>query len=250
VLFLFLPGLPGIGQESANPTRPAPVGVPVLFHGEEVARVHGGMGGFSAEERQAAIAERLRRATEDWASDPQTITVREAPQGTEILLGGRSLMVVTDADAAVVGRPRDAVAGDYAGRFRRAIELARDRQALPWLLIGGLKSVLATAALAAALVLMRSLGRRALRFLDAAREREAGSIVLVGLHGLWVLLALVVRLLAWPLALGLFLTYQHFVLHYFPATERAGRSTTPSSASCGRPSTGSPPTPRTWRCWR
>jgi hypothetical protein len=198
--------------------------MPILFQGEEVARVNGGMGGFSVEERRVAIAERLSRATEDWALDPKTMTVREAPQGTEILLGGRSIMVVTDADAAVVGRPRGAVATEYAGRFRQAIELARDRQSLPWLLLGSLKSVLATVALLAALAMMRSLGRRALRFLDTARAREAGSVVAVGIHGLCVLLGLVLRLLVWPLVLVLVLTYLHFVLHFFPATVRAGQT--------------------------
>jgi small-conductance mechanosensitive channel len=39
-----------------------------------------------------------------------------------------------------------------------------------------------------------------------------------------VLTALVLRLLAWPLALALFLTYLHFVLHFFPATAPAGET--------------------------
>jgi small-conductance mechanosensitive channel len=48
--------------------------------------------------------------------------------------------------------------------------------------------------------------------------------VAVVVHGLAVLTALVLRLLAWPVALALFLTYLHFVLQFFPATAPAGRT--------------------------
>jgi hypothetical protein len=106
----------------------------------------------------------------------EKITEEEVPQGTAILLGDRSMMVVTDADAAAVGRPRVAVAGDYARRFRQAIEQARDRQSVRWLVLGVIKSLLATAALLAALVLLRVLRRRALRALEAVQEGGAAGV--------------------------------------------------------------------------
>jgi small-conductance mechanosensitive channel len=214
------------GAEKPAATSSDQVGVPVVFDGETVAVATGKVGAFSPSDRAVAIASRLRKVTDDWGYDPDTISVAEAKDGSEIVVGDQSIMVVSDADARAAGKLRQVLADEFAQRFRQVIKDVRNRHSLRYLLLGSLKAILATTALIVGLALMRALGRRSLRWLDEvqARSGRENSLGAIFTHGLSLFLSLVLRLLAWPTVVLLLLTYLHYVLYFFPTTAPLGRA--------------------------
>jgi small-conductance mechanosensitive channel len=233
--------LPGPGHRAlAQAPGPAskargPESVPLVFEGERIGAATGSAGAFSAAERAVAIVQRLERIRDHSDVDPAMIAVKEVRDGTEILVEVKELadagdgdtlvaehkiMVITDEDAAAAGVGRRALAEDYRGRFRRAIEAARIRHSFATFALGIVKTILATLLLVVGLALIRVVRRSFLRSLETAQARVAAdeSLVTVLVHTLCVLLSLLVRLLVWPAIGLLFLTYLHFVLHFFPST--------------------------------
>jgi small-conductance mechanosensitive channel len=215
--------LPAQAQEPAAKSKTADrTSVPVIFEGETIAIATGRVGAFSPSERAVAIRQRLEYVAAHWEFDPTTITIvaNDDDSGDDIFLGPRLIMEVTKADAAAAGKPRRALAEEYALRFRTAIEQARDRHSIRWVLLGGLKAVAATVALLVSLALLRALRRRAVWSLDDVLQQGGRNESIVGVlgHTLGVLLSLLLKLLAWPVVGILLLTYLHYVLHFFPAT--------------------------------
>lgn len=95
----------------------------VLINGEVVMRLAGGL------ERAREVAARLDRAFDE---DPSPLDVRVAGvlDEWEIRIGEERIVVLTEADARLVGRTRREVAMDYAATLRRVITEDRRRRTL------------------------------------------------------------------------------------------------------------------------
>ncbi len=200
----------------------------VIFEGETLTVVNSGLGPFSAADRAEAAVERLLKVVESWELDPTQVSVSDVPAEdlTEIQVGGTVIMAVTDEDVAGSGRTRQDQANALAARLRTAVMNARVRHSSRWLVVGGLKTGLATILLVAAVVLVKVMGRHLGAKLDArgigAGQQE--SMVAFLTHVLCVVSSLTLRLLTWPVAALFGLIYLHFVLDFFPSTAYLAKS--------------------------
>src|SRR5262245_16730627 len=84
------------------------VRAPVVIDGRVLAHVRG-ITGHPAEERAAAIEERIAAAARDSTLDPATVHVEESEDVSRIQAGDDLLMGVFDADAALEKLDRQAL---------------------------------------------------------------------------------------------------------------------------------------------
>lgn len=201
---------------------------PLVFEGETLAVMASPVGPFTAVERAEAAADRLERAVGNWELDPTKLEVRsvEAEGLHEILVGGRVILAVTDEDARSAGLSRQAEAEALSKRLRDGILKARHRRSARWLLLGGLKTGLATVLFVASAVIVRVVSRRLRRRLEqaGARARQQESLLPFLAHIPCLVISLSLRILTWPAIAVLGMVYLHFVLDFFPSTMHLARS--------------------------
>jgi small-conductance mechanosensitive channel len=102
-------------QVSANAS-----GAPLIISGDTLFVVRAPLGPFTPEERAASIRERLGSIQR--LGGPDTVSVREGPAGSDIMVDSSIIMTVTDEDASRAGKLRGALAGEYAGILSRHIQ--------------------------------------------------------------------------------------------------------------------------------
>lgn len=211
-------------QDTARPPAAAdaaPAGAPVVVRGDTVLRVPGRFGSFTAEERAAAIAARLRdlsRATLD------SLTLVPGETVTEILAGDRVLMVVSDGDAAALGVPRADLAQTFRDAMWEELDRLSVRGTIRALAYGLLWTVVATAVL---LLLLRLL-RGGIERLDGTLEARRASFPALRIKTLELLSAAqlargvqaTIRFLRTALVVVLLYFYLPLVLSFFPWTQR------------------------------
>lgn len=114
---------PSQKNPAATQSAPAPnsEGVPVVHQDRTLFDIHAGVGSFTAQERAAALSDRLARLATDPSARTRTVTVVERGHVSEITSGDVLLMAVTEEDALVAGRSRQDVAADYAARIQRIL---------------------------------------------------------------------------------------------------------------------------------
>lgn len=208
---------------AAEPPAPAIATAPVKVDGRTLFMVRG-ISSNPADERAAAIAERIVQVARKRSIDVDSLKVVEGEAYASIMAGDTLIMGVFDVDAALEGvQRRDVLAGLYRDRIARAIVSWRAERAPGVLLHGTLWTIGAFAALAAALAALVWLFRRLDFFLERryrARVQDVGikSFRLVhaeqlwsGVRGLLSLFKALAMLAAVYLALN-------FALAQFPAT--------------------------------
>ncbi len=99
-------------------------GYPVTIEGNTLLSIHEGLGTFNARERAQRGSELLRKLAFS-GQDVSKISTVDEPWGTEVVLGGDVLMVVTDGEAKYTGLPRQMVAKQYATRTRDLVNQVR-----------------------------------------------------------------------------------------------------------------------------
>ena len=148
-------------QGGAQPTPPASEGgVPVIYRGQEIVRIHRGVGGMAPAERARLASERLNQLVRDPDFDPTRLTVSDRETYSELVHGDRVVGIVTDEDARAVGRPRAQYARQVRDRLVEVISTTREEFSVWWTAIGLAWAALATAMLAVLLWLLARLGRR------------------------------------------------------------------------------------------
>ena len=148
-------------QGGAQPTQPASEGgVPVIYRGQEIVRIHRGVGGMAPAERAQLASERLNQLVRDPDFDPARLTVSDRETYSELVHGDRVVGIVTDEDARAVGRPRAQYARQVRDRLVEVISTTREEFSVWWTAIGLAWAALATAMLAVLLWLLARLGRR------------------------------------------------------------------------------------------
>jgi small-conductance mechanosensitive channel len=144
------------------PPQPAVMAeaAPVVLDGRELFRIRKRVLSFSPEERARAINARLVRLMESSRTPRNPVTVFDGETSSDLFSGEILIMVVTEQDAAVEGKPRPLLAREYASRINSTLELHREERSLYKLLMGGLYALLATLALIAILFFFRFLFSR------------------------------------------------------------------------------------------
>lgn len=228
ILIALLTLLPAIPVLQATETVGPPGGAPaatrqtanVMLDGRVLFSIREKVLSFPPEERAKAISERLARLSEDSALHIDAITVADAETSSEIVVGDRVLMTVTDKDAAAEGRPRQETAREYAGKIREAVANYRREYSAHSILKGVLFTLAATVVLIVGLVLITRLFPRlyvrieswsgtkirAIRFQSLELiHSERISATLVGMaKGLRIILVFALFYFYIPLVLGFF----------------------------------------------
>jgi small-conductance mechanosensitive channel len=224
---------PALAQETAS-QNPAPAEsaeqptAPVVLDGAMLFRVRG-VAAYPAEQRAAAIADRIAAVASDRTIPVESLTVRETPLGSVLAAAGNQLLQVVEADARLEGVRRQVLAEVYRGRIAEAIERFRhDRE-------GAVLRPNAARALGAILALALGLwlGRRALRLLRAMLDRryrsrlrhvQVGTVEIVRAEHLWQGLVRAISIVAGFVALvAVYLTFD-YVLLLFPWTRALGNN--------------------------
>lgn len=76
---------------------------------------------FSPEDRAKAVSSRLAKLIKDPLFNAESLKVMDSETTTDIVAGDTILMSVTEADAQAEGKPRLALAEEYAAKIRAAV---------------------------------------------------------------------------------------------------------------------------------
>jgi small-conductance mechanosensitive channel len=237
ILLTLLPGQaraqdrvpPQVAADIAQLEQAVPT-APVLVDGAMVLRVRG-VSSYPAEQRAAAIAGRIRNLAADRAFKPDTLRVEETDVATQIMADRLLVMGVYDADAAIEGLSRQALATVYIGRIQSAIATyrgERSAQALQRAAVSALVATLVFIALVLAAIWIRRkldalLDSRYKQRIDAlaAKSQEVVSVTRV-----WKFLDASLRFIRSATILVLALVYLQYVFGLFPQTRPAAQRVT------------------------
>lgn len=131
---------------------------------------------FPAEARAAAINRRIQDLSKDVLFKPESMSVADSENTTDIMAGDLIVMSVTDQDAELAKQSRQDLAHDYAQRIRSALIALRKEYSFKSLLLGAVYAVIATLIL---VLIFRILGRlfpRLYKKLDGWRGTHIRSL--------------------------------------------------------------------------
>jgi small-conductance mechanosensitive channel len=171
-------------QDAARQLTPAPEdpeatgdpAAPVLVGGEPVIWITVGAGPYTTQFRADRISQRVRDVVRDRRILDPSVTVSEVDGSSELRVGQRLLMVVTQRDASNLGAARAAVAAEYARQLETAIRAERLRYAPATLIRSGLYGLIATVAFAGVLWLVLRLTRSLRTRILGWQARRLGAI--------------------------------------------------------------------------
>ena len=223
---------PGTASAPQDPEAGAPPPAPVLLNDLPIIWVPTGVGPYSAQARAERITRRVEEAIRDRSIKDLTVTVTEAQGSSELRVGTRLLMVVTQNDAAVLGVSRASLAQQFATEFQTALQRERLRYAPGTLIRSAAYAFVATMLFIMAVWITRRLTRALHRIILRGVEARSESLRAIqaemladdrigrGLDAaIRALRAVVIVVL-----LDLYLTY---VLGLFPWTSPIGRRLLP-----------------------
>jgi small-conductance mechanosensitive channel len=194
-----------------------------MLGGERVLWITVGYGPVTSAERAARITARLEDTVADQSIKDPTVTITEAANSSELRIGPKLIMVVSDRDAVSIGVSRALLAQTHAEALEAAIRAERMRYAPDVMVRSGVYGLLATLALALVLwvisrgtrVLHGAIARWSQRWLSSVRlqnlqvfsPERLSRVVQRAVTFTWLVLVF--------LAVDLYLTY---VLGLFPWT--------------------------------
>ncbi len=221
----------GAGGAHGQQAPDAPVDAPVEraaveVDGRMLFSVRGGAS-LGAEERAAAIADRIAVLAADPGFDPEELTVVEAPVGSVVQGGKERVAAITDSDGQLEGLRRQELAEIARVRIREAILLHREERSRAWLLAALGRAGAALAVFAVALGVLLAVGRGAQARLGRMFQRRVGGVAVasfevVRAERLWSYFGSFVRAAYWLVLLGLTFAWLVYTLRQFPWTRGVG----------------------------
>ena len=219
----------GNSQRSPEEETPPPGQVVIEGRGP-ILTVYETVAGRTPEERARAIEQRIIAAANDHGASTAAVRLEPHPGWTEITLGGRTIMAVTDGDARMAGQPREKLAAEYAENIARAIPMYRQEHSWRMILRGVLHTVLATLVLVVVLWLIRRLrfmlrDRIENRIHTSARleQKSAWHVAVAYVGPIALALGAILR---WLVVLGLLETYLTVALGFFSSTREISHTAT------------------------
>lgn len=243
VLVLSLPSpVAGQARQGGSPTATATAQqdpeagqeppAPVLIEDVPIIWVPTGVGPYSAQARAERITRRVEEVIRDRSIRDLTVTVTEAQGSSELRVGTRLLMVVTQNDAAVLGVSRTSLAQQFSTEFQTALQRERLRYAPGTLIRSAAYAFVATMLFILAVWITRRLTRALHRVILRGVEARSESLRAIQAEmladdrigrGLTAAMR-ALRVVVIVLLLDLYLTYS---LGLFPWTSPIGRKLLP-----------------------
>ena len=199
-------------------------GAPVEVDGRPILLVYSRIGGFTAQERAEAIAQRVVSLAKNKDIAVEAIRAEDRGTWTEIIAGKDRIMGITEADAAGAGLGRTDLATEYTEIIRQVVTQYRDDHTLKHLIWGLTYTLLATGACLFLIVLLfwfrRWLRKRLETRFSEARAENPTQIVGVRIRRyLGQPLVVATRAAFWIVILALLQVYGTIVLRFFPSTK-------------------------------
>jgi small-conductance mechanosensitive channel len=227
-------GGPPTGAEAApqDPEAGQEPPAPVLLDDVPIVWVPTGVGPYSAQARAERITRRVEEVIRDRSIKDLTVTVTEAQGSSELRVGTRLLMVVTQNDAAVLGVSRASLAQQFSTEFQTALQRERLRYAPGTLIRSAAYAFVATMLFILAIWITRRLTRALHRVILRGVEARSESLRAIQAEmladdrigrGLTAAMR-ALRVVVIVLLLDLYLTYS---LGLFPWTSPIGRKLLP-----------------------
>jgi small-conductance mechanosensitive channel len=224
-LLAMAPFAAAIAQDDTGPTEAAEAieHVPVRFRGVTLFDISRGIGSLEVGARAAAIEKRLEAAAEDAEAGLDTLRAVDRGDSTDLLIGTRLLLTVTEEEARSAGRTRAQLTADRQVLLATAIGRDREDRDYRQLLTSAALSFVALLAFAVFCWLLLAALRRLLLQIYAARQSFAKLLGprlsrIVAPAALASALATLARLLAIAIALVALYFCLEFVLSRFPWT--------------------------------
>lgn len=166
---------PLLAQQAPEPAVAASdtLGAPVVVDRDTLFRLYGQVGAFTAAERAAGVAARIRDLAPGFVRLGDSIVVQNAEARSDLVIGETVLMTVLDEDARPLRQARPDVARAYASIIATEMRQSVQRTTLKAVLLGIVYTALAVAVLFGLLWLVRMLFPR----LTAALERWRGTLI-------------------------------------------------------------------------
>lgn len=203
---------------SAPPSE-VTVGNVVLF------RIENRIGSFSADQRAAAINERLQQLVENPGTDLEKAQTQEHPTSTDIVLDDLILVTVTEADALSLQKKRSEIAENWRSAIVSAVSEGRDSRSGKNLILHIGLAILFTIALFLIFLVLRKFFARAYALIDAGlwgfiRPIRFRNIEVLKADRVTRSLLGLARLARVVIAFFLLYLYLSLVLGLFPQTEK------------------------------
>ena len=126
----------------------------VMLDGKPLLEIKIRVLSFSPEDRAKTISSRLAKLAKDPLFQADSLKVVDSENTTDIASGDIVIMSVTDDDALAVGKPRLALAEEYAVTIRSAVKARNKEYSIRSILFGALYSLFATLLLFAAITVI------------------------------------------------------------------------------------------------
>lgn len=159
-----------------QPVATATAGAPVIVGNDTLFRLYASLGPFSAAMRASAATARLGALVRSGVSDADSIHDEEREGRSDIVSRDVVLFTVLDADAKPTGRPRAALAAEYALTARRAVRVATESMSSRSLIVDVSEALAVTAALIVVLWALRWATRRVQRRIDALHDMRVPAL--------------------------------------------------------------------------
>jgi len=210
------------GMGAAATSEAELVTAPVEIDGQVLFRVRGASS-FPAEQRAAAIRNRIEAVAADPSIRSDMLRSVDSENLTTLLAGDQFLMIVTDADARLEQLTRSYLVRVHMTRIRQAIDNYRNMRNRDVLLRGFLYALAATALLVLGIVLLLRLRNRFEEFLDKRVKNRIRSLVIqsfeiVRAEHIWVAIQGMLYSLRVAAILIVSFVYLDYVLTLFPWT--------------------------------
>ena len=226
------PAVETAGRGGADPEADKAPPAPVMVGDTPAIWITAGVGPYAPDVRAKRISDRIAAIIRDRSVRDLTLTVTEVEASSELRVGTRLLMVVTQRDAAAIGVGRASLAQQLSSELETAMRAERARYAPGTLVRSGIYALVATIILIAAFWLTirvtRSLRNLVARGIESrseslrAMQEEMLADDTIG-RGLTAATR-AVRVVAIVILSDLYLTY---VLGLFPWTSAFSRKLLP-----------------------
>ncbi|MBV6627114.1 MAG: mechanosensitive ion channel [Rivularia sp. (in: Bacteria)] len=202
-------------------------GAVVELAGEEIFNIRAGVGAFSPEERAQAVTNRILKLAEDPTIAVDSITIDEQPLTTNLTVGNRVLLTITDGDARAADQSRQELAKNYQEKIQQTVTQYRIERSPDYIRRGIINSIIVTVILVGTLIvfgfvfpwLYRKVSNLQSTRIPAIRIQNFELLPATRISRLLVGL---LKLLRFLLTLGAIVIYVPLVMSFFPWTRQIG----------------------------
>jgi small-conductance mechanosensitive channel len=206
-------------------------GVPVVIDGKTLFVIQARVGSFSPEERAKTITNRLDTIAQDNSLSVDSIKTekRQEAKTTDIILGNRVIITLTEDDAKAARKTEKELADEYQQKIKTSIKQYRKSRQPRTLLFGAIYTLIATIALLIILKIVNKTFPRIYNQLDAWRETYIPALrfqnfEILPANQITNIFIAITRVIRWTIILTLLYIYVPLVLSFFPWTKPLGEN--------------------------